>query len=86
MEMLKKDKGIFITTYFQITNVSVMIKHHIKLKEQAKQMAQKLRRLGVVQREALLVEVKNLLKVSFIYSIEKAEWVSPVVITPKKNW
>ena len=39
----------------------------------------------MVQREALLVEVKKLLKGGFIYPLGNAEWVSLVVVTPKKN-
>ncbi|MCO5608756.1 hypothetical protein L7F22_062972 [Adiantum nelumboides] len=50
-----------------------------------KKVAQKLRRLGVVQQEALLSEVNKLLKSGFIYSVTNSEWVSPVVVTPKKN-
>ena len=45
---------------------------------------QKLRRLGVVQKEAILKEVKALLRVGFIYLVEDPEWVSPVVVL-KKN-
>ena len=48
-------------------------------------MAQKLRRLGIVQQEALLTEVKKLLQAGFIYPVEDSEWVSPVVVIPKKN-
>ncbi|MCO5568364.1 hypothetical protein L7F22_022063 [Adiantum nelumboides] len=43
------------------------------------------RRLGVVQQEALLSEVNKLLKAGFIYPVTNSEWVSPVVVTPKKN-
>ncbi|MCO5568350.1 hypothetical protein L7F22_022049 [Adiantum nelumboides] len=47
--------------------------------------AQKLRRLGVVQQETLLAKVNKLLKADFIYPGTNSEWVSPVVLTPKKN-
>ncbi|MCO5556763.1 hypothetical protein L7F22_010315 [Adiantum nelumboides] len=33
----------------------------------------------------LLKEVKRLLRAGFIYPVEDFEWVSPVVVTPKKN-
>ena len=39
----------------------------------------------MVQQEALLAEVKKLLQAGFIYPVEDLEWVSPVVVTPKKN-
>ncbi|MCO5584110.1 hypothetical protein L7F22_038033 [Adiantum nelumboides] len=62
-----------------------VIQHHIDLKPDAKPVAQKLRRLGMVQQEALLSEVNKLLKAGFIYPVTNSEWVSPVVVTPKKN-
>ena len=33
----------------------------------------------------MLTEVKKLTKASFVYPVEDSEWVSPVVVTPKKN-
>ena len=59
--------------------------HHIILKEEAKPKVQKLQRLGNIQREALHEEVTKLLEVGFIYPIKVSEWLSPIVITPKKN-
>ncbi|MCO5555114.1 hypothetical protein L7F22_008655 [Adiantum nelumboides] len=44
-----------------------------------------LRRLGVIKEQALLKEVRKLLAAGFIYPVEDSEWVSPVVVTPKKN-
>ena len=55
------------------------------LKEEAKPKVQRLRRLGNIQREALHEEVTKLLEAGFIYPVIESEWVSPVVITPKKN-
>jgi len=81
--MLKRYPTIF-TDYSQITSVSA-IEHHIELKPKAKPVVQKLRRLGVVQRDAFLVEINTLLTVRFIYPVENSKWVSPLVVTPKKN-
>ncbi|MCO5559358.1 hypothetical protein L7F22_012957 [Adiantum nelumboides] len=39
----------------------------------------------VVKEEALLKEVRKLLSAGFIYPVDNSEWVSPVVVTPKKN-
>ena len=61
------------------------MEHHIVLKEEAKPKVQRLRRLGNIKREALHEEVTKLLEASFIYPVKESEWVSPVVITPKKN-
>lgn len=84
LEMLRGHSTLFISEYEHITRVSV-IQHHIHLQEGSKPIAKKLRRLGVVQQNALLAEVKKLLKVGFIYPIEDSEWVFPVVVRPKKN-
>lgn len=82
--MLRKYQNIFITDYAQIVGVDA-IEHRIELWPGINPVAQKLRRLGVVQRDALLAEVNKLLGAGFIYLIENSEWVSPVMVMPKKN-
>ncbi|MCO5558615.1 hypothetical protein L7F22_012201 [Adiantum nelumboides] len=82
--MLEDFPRLFIEGYDQITGVTV-VQHHIKLKEGSKPTVQRLRRLGVIQQDALLVEVRKLLNAGFIYPVEDSEWVSQVVVTPKKN-
>ncbi|MCO5593428.1 hypothetical protein L7F22_047442 [Adiantum nelumboides] len=84
INMFKRYPNLFIIDYSMIKGVNV-IQHHIDLKPDAKPIAQKLRRFGVVQQEALLTEVNKLLKASFIYPLSNSEWVSPVVVIPKKN-
>ena len=39
----------------------------------------------MIQQDSLLKEVQKLLKAEFIYPMEALEWVSPVVVVPKKN-
>ena len=36
-------------------------------------------------RDIVKEEIKKLLEVGFIYPISNSEWVSPLVIVPKKN-
>ncbi|MCO5596850.1 hypothetical protein L7F22_050920 [Adiantum nelumboides] len=84
INMFKRYPHLFIIGYSMIKGVDV-IQYHIDLKLDAKPIAQKLRRLGVVQQEALLTEVKKLLKASFIYPVSNSEWVSLVLVIPKKN-
>ncbi|MCO5601693.1 hypothetical protein L7F22_055816 [Adiantum nelumboides] len=84
INMLKRYPHLFITDYSMIKGVDV-IQHHIDLKPVAKPVAQKLRKLGVVQQESLLSEVNKLLKAGFIYPVTNFEWISLVVVTPKKN-
>ena len=82
--MLRRFPTLFIDGYIKILVVSV-VEHCIKLKEGSKPIAQKLQRLGVIQQEALLMEVRKLLEAGFIYRVAKSEWVSPIVVIPKKN-
>ncbi|MCO5599661.1 hypothetical protein L7F22_053766 [Adiantum nelumboides] len=84
LAMLEGYPRLFIDGYDQITGVFV-VQHHINLKDGAKPVVQRLRRLGVIQQDALLSEVRKLLNAGFIYPVEDSEWVSPVVVTPKKN-
>ncbi|MCO5597379.1 hypothetical protein L7F22_051455 [Adiantum nelumboides] len=84
INMFKRYPHLFITDYSMIKGVDV-IQHHIDLKPDAKPVAQKLRKLEVVQQEALLTEVNKLLKDGFIYPVSNSEWVSPIVVIPKKN-
>ena len=70
--------------YNKIQGVTA-VEHRIKLNEGSKPTAQKLVPLGVIQQEALLLEVRKLLKVGFIYLVVESEWVSPMVVTPKEN-
>ncbi|MCO5580281.1 hypothetical protein L7F22_034147 [Adiantum nelumboides] len=84
LTMLEDFPRLFIKGYDQITGVTV-VQHHIKLKEGSKPTVQRLQRLGVIQQDALLAEVRKLLNAGFIYPVEDSEWVSPVVVTPKKN-
>ena len=82
--MLKKHPSLFISDYFEILGVTA-VQHQINLKPNMKPVVQRLRRLGKIQQEALLAEVKKLTSAGFIYPMEDLEWVSPVVVTPKKN-
>ena len=82
--MLRKHSSLFISDLTQMTGVTA-IQHHINLKEECKPVVQKLRRLGAVQQDALWKEVDWLLKAGFIFAVEDSEWVSPVVVIPKKN-
>ena len=82
--MLRKHPSLFISDYPKISGVTA-VQHQINLKPNMKPVAQKLRRLGKIQQEALLAEVKKLSSAGFIYPVEDLEWVSPVVVTPKKN-
>ena len=61
------------------------IEHQIDLKPDAKPVVQCYRCLGPVQTYALRMEITKLVDVGFIVPVHNTEWVSPVVVTPKKN-
>ena len=70
--MLRKHPSLFISNYSKISAVTV-VEHKINLKANQKPVAQKLRRLGRIQQEALLAEVRKLTQAGFIYPIEDSE-------------
>lgn len=57
----------------------------IELKEGAKPVQQRIRRMDREQMEALQEEVDKLLNDRFICPMETSEWVSPMVVTSKKH-
>ncbi|MCO5559071.1 hypothetical protein L7F22_012663 [Adiantum nelumboides] len=82
--MLRKFPRLFAKDYTDVQGVDA-IQHKVELKPEIKPKAQKLRRLGVIKEQALLKEVQKLLAAGFIYPVENSEWVSPIVVTPKKD-
>ena len=82
--MLSEFPELFITSYEEIRGFKGE-DLHIELREGARPVRQRLRRMGQEQMAALKEEVDKLLKAGFIYPVETAEWVSTVVVTPKKD-
>ena len=83
-DMLLGFPHLFVKDYVDVRRVDAN-QHHIILKPEVTPRVQKLRRLGTIKEQALLKEVRKLLTFGFIYPVENAKWVSPVVVTPKKN-
>ena len=59
--------------------------HHIYIKSDSRPMCQTQRRMKPNLRDIVKEEIQKLLEVGFIYPISDSEWVSPLVIVPKKN-
>jgi hypothetical protein len=59
--------------------------HHIYIEENSRPIRQPQRRMNPNLREIVKEELQKLLKVNFIYPISDSQWVSPLVIVPKKN-
>eukprot|EP00253_Pinus_taeda_P022803 PITA_22803 len=59
--------------------------HRIYIKEVSRRVCQLQRRMNPYLRERVKEELQKLLNAGFIYPISDSEWVSPLVIVPKKN-
>jgi hypothetical protein len=59
--------------------------HKIKVNEKVRPVSQKLRRLPFSVRDKVSEELKKLEKQGIIEKINSAEWVSPIVVSWKKN-
>ena len=59
--------------------------HHIYIKSDFQPMCQPQRRMNPNIREIVKEEIRKLLEAGFIYPTSESEWVSPLVIVPKKN-
>ena len=84
LEMLSGFPDLFITSYEEIRGFKGD-SLRIELKDGMKPVRQRLRRMGQEQMQALREEVDKLLKADFIYPVNTAEWVSPTVVSPKKD-
>jgi hypothetical protein len=59
--------------------------HHIYTDETIRPLRQPQRRMNPMLKEVVKEELQKLLKVGFIYPISDSQWVSPLVVVPKKN-
>ena len=59
--------------------------HHIYIKDDSHPVCQPQRRMNPLMKDVVKEELQKLLNVNFIYPISDSQWVSPLVIVPKKN-
>ena len=59
--------------------------HHIYIQEGTRPVRQPQRRMNPALRDIVKEEVQKLLDAHFIYPISDSQWVSPLVIAPKKD-
>ena len=59
--------------------------HHIYIKEYCEPVRLPQRRMNPALKYIIKEELQKLLDVGFIYPISDSEWVSPLVLVPKKN-
>ena len=64
---------------------SSVCNHHIYIKEGCKPACQPQRGMNPSLKDIVKEELQKLLDSGFIYPISDSEWVSPLVLVPKKN-
>jgi hypothetical protein len=86
MKLLQENKEAFTWDYTDMKGISPdLCTHKIYIKEDCQPICQPQRRMNPNLREILKEELQKLLNAGFIYPISDSEWVSPLVIVPKKN-
>jgi hypothetical protein len=85
-KLLQKNKEAFAWDYTDMKGISPdLCTHRIYIKEDRRPICQPQRRMNPNLKEILKEELQKLLNAGFIYPISDSEWVSPLVIVPKKN-
>ncbi|MCO5575756.1 hypothetical protein L7F22_029560 [Adiantum nelumboides] len=84
--ILKEYKDVFAWFYKDLKGVDPSIcQHTIRLKSDAKTSRQHPYTYNETFAKKIKEEIDKLKEVEFIYVIEHTDWVSPIVVVPKKN-
>ncbi|MCO5547001.1 hypothetical protein L7F22_000441 [Adiantum nelumboides] len=85
-ELLKEFKNLFSWTYHDMKGVTpFVVQHTIPMISTAKPVQQRPYPMNPKYAKIVQEELEKLIECGFIYPIEHSEWVSPIVIVPKKN-
>ena len=77
---------MFAWSYKDLKGVDASIcQHTIPMRDDAKPSKQRLYTYNDTFGNKIKEEINKLLEAEFIYEIEHTEWVSPIVVVPKKN-
>ncbi|MCO5577322.1 hypothetical protein L7F22_031150 [Adiantum nelumboides] len=83
---LKEYRDVFAWMYKDLKGVDPKVcQHTIHLKEGAKPKKHRPYTYNETFAKKVKEEIDKLLEAKFIYEIEHTEWVSPIVVVPKKN-
>ena len=86
VKTLKEYRDVFAWSYKDLKGVDPDIcQHTIPMREDAKPSKQRPYTYNENFGNKIKEEIAKLLEAEFIYEIEHTEWVSPIVIVPKKN-
>ena len=86
VKTLREYKDVFAWSYKDLKGVDASIcQHTIPMREDAKPSKQRPYMYNDTFGNKIKEEINKLLEAEFIYEIEHTEWVSPIVVVPKKN-
>ncbi|KAL3689878.1 hypothetical protein R1sor_016187 [Riccia sorocarpa] len=86
IKLLKDYSRVFAWTYEDMKGVPPEIcQHKIKLLPSTKPMVQRPYRMNPNYAETVKKEIDKLKEADFIYPVKEYDWLSPIVIVPKKN-
>lgn len=86
IKLLQENKEAFAWDYTDMKGISPeLCTHRIYIKEGSWPVCLPQQRMNPNIREIVKEELQKLLNAGFIYPISDSEWVSPLVIVPKKN-
>lgn len=86
IELLNEYKYVFALSYKDLKGVDPSVcQHTIPLREDAKPSKQRPYSYNDNYAKKIEEEIMKLKQAGFIYEIEHREWVSPLVVVPKKN-
>ena len=82
----KNNIKVFAWTYKDLRGVPPEVcQHKIVLEEGTAPVRQKQHRMNLKYSLMVKEEIDKLLEAGFIYKVPYSEWVSPIVVVPKKN-
>ncbi|RYA67999.1 hypothetical protein DD598_26130, partial [Enterobacter cloacae complex sp. 2DZ2F16B1] len=86
LSLLREYRDVFAWSYKDLKGVDPSIcQHTIPLKQDAKPSRQRPYTYNDTFAKRIKEEIDKLMEAEFIYEIEHTDWVSPIVVVPKKN-
>jgi hypothetical protein len=86
IEMLQRQFDAFAWDYADMKGIHPdTCTHHIYTNDQIRPVRQPQRRMNPALKDIVKEELQKLLQANLIYPISDSQWVSPLVIVPKKN-
>ena len=86
VDVFQKHKEAFAWDYSDMKGIPAnLCTHHIYIKEDCSPIRQPQRRMNPALKNIVKEEIQKLLDVGFIYPILDSQWLSPLVMVPKKN-